>query len=74
MGTCFTQEEHIITDCEMCRYIEEMFEDLDKLTELPTISPILHKHKGYIDLKRARRMTINQIYRNELNKIYNTNI
>lgn len=71
MGICFNKQKE---ECEMCKV---MYEDLDKFTELPTISPILRRQNGYIhdrDMakpsrpKRTKQMTLNQIYKNEMKK------
>lgn len=62
MGICFNKQKE---ECEMCKV---MYEDLDKFTELPTISPILRRQNGYIHPKRTKQMTLNQIYKNEIKK------
>lgn len=62
MGICLTKQTE---ECEMCKV---MYEDLDKFTELPTISPILRRQNGYIRPKRTKQMTLNQIYKNEIKK------
>ena len=65
MGLCYSQEvKH--DDSEMFIYMNEFYEDLDKFNELPTISPILVRQHGYI--KQDKRISINQIYRNEFKK------
>jgi hypothetical protein len=63
MGVCYSKQPR---ECELCQVI---YEDLDKFTELPMISPVLVRQNGYIKLKRMRHMTINQLYKNELMKM-----
>ncbi len=66
MGICNTKPAE---DCEIC---QELYKDIDdRVSELPMMSPILHRQNGYIELKRLRHMSISQIYRNELKNSFN---
>ena len=61
MGICKSKPK----DCEVCY---ELFNDNDdRLSELPMIK--IHHRRRHPNLKRLREMTINQIYRSELQKV-----
>ena len=65
MGQCFSKPK----ECEVC-YELFIIDNDDTLSELPMMSPILKRQRGYLDIKRARHKSINQIYRSELRKFY----
>ena len=65
MGLCESKPR----DCEICKDYELFITDNDDtLSELPMMSPILKRQRGYMNMKRARHKSINQIYRSELRK------
>ena len=66
MGLCHSTEKQ--KDCEMCEYIDEMYEDFDKLTELKPITWQSIKNENIMNKLRLRERNIQQIYNNELNK------
>jgi len=62
------QSKHAYTE-EITEMLEDMLqveEDIDKLTELPTITMKDIKHQIIIDKIRLRKQNINNIYKNEL--------
>jgi hypothetical protein len=64
MGLCFTKP---VEECTIC---EQLYNDLDDtLSDLPMMSPVLIRQRGYMDLKRARHISINEIYKIELDKM-----
>lgn len=66
MGICHSK--HVYTEelTEMLESILEVEEDIDKLTELPTITMKDIKHQRIMDKIRLRKQNINNIYKNEL--------
>lgn len=68
MGMC--QSKHAYTE-EITEMLEDMLqveEDIDKLTELPTITMKDIKHEMIMDRIRLRNQNINKLYQRELNK------
>ena len=63
MGCWFSK--HV--ECETCTELYN--ESDDSFTELPMMSPVLIRQRGYLDLKRARHISINEIYKIEMNKM-----
>lgn len=61
MGNCFSTPKEF----EPC-YELLIIDNDDTLSELPMMSAILIRQRGYLDLKRARHKSINQIYRLQL--------
>jgi hypothetical protein len=61
MGNCFETPK----DFETC-YELLIIDNDDTLSELPMMSAILIRQRGYLDIKRARHKSINQIYRLQL--------
>ena len=66
MGICQSKVKQ--NDCEMCAYIDEMYEDFDKVTELKPITMKSIKHDIIMNKLRLRELNIQKIYANELNK------
>ena len=62
MGICESKPK----ECEIC-YELFITDNDDRLSELPMIK--IHHRRRHPNLKRLKQMTINQIYRSELQKV-----
>ena len=68
MGMCHSKHAYTEEITEMLEDMLQVEEDIDKLTELPTITMKDIKHEMIMDRMRLRNQNINELYQRELNK------